>query len=161
MRIFLTLVILFSFTTQAGSLTDSSFENINIGMSAQKAITLLKEYESGKLNSEDISCYYLSPSKDKNLPHFMIESNSVVRIEVLSNAVTTKDGITIGSSKHQVMAVYKKVKVSPHPYNFKTGEYLEVKLSNGYGIIFETDNNIVTSFRLGSYPAISYIEGCL
>jgi hypothetical protein len=161
MRIFLTLAILFSFTTQAGSLTDSSFENVKIGMSSQNAIKLLKEYESGKLNSEDASCYYLSPSKEADLPHFMIESNSVVRIEVFSNAVTTKDGITVGSSKNEVMAIYKNVEASPHPYNFQTGEYLEVKLPNGYGIIFETDNNIVTSFRLGIYPAISYIEGCL
>ncbi len=49
-------------------------------MSAREAIKLLKEYESGKLNSEDISCYYLSPSKDVDLPHFMVESNSVVSV---------------------------------------------------------------------------------
>ncbi|MCL1052183.1 hypothetical protein L2755_21545 [Shewanella abyssi] len=161
MRIFLILAILISFITQAGSLVDTSYENIKIGMSAHDATKLLKEYESGKLNSEDVSCYYLSPSQDDDLPHFMIESNTVVRIEVFSNAVITQDGVTVGSSKNEVMAVYKNLKASPHPYNFQTGEYLEVKLPDGNGIIFETDNDIVTSFRLGSYPAISYIEGCL
>ena len=80
MRIFLILAILISFITQAGSLVDTSYENIKIGMSAHDATKLLKEYESGKLNSEDVSCYYLSPSKDDDLPHFMIESNTVVRI---------------------------------------------------------------------------------
>jgi hypothetical protein len=161
MRIFLTLAILFSVTAQAGSLIDSSYENIKIGISANEATKLLKEYESEKLNSEDVSCYYLSPSKDADLPHFMIESNTVVRIEVFSNSVITQDGVPVGSSKNEVIAVYKNVKVSPHPYDFQTGEYLEAKLPDGNGIIFETSNDIVTSFRLGSYPAISYIEGCL
>ncbi|WP_306522759.1 hypothetical protein [Rheinheimera sp.] len=161
MRIFLTLAILICFTTQAESLTESAFKDIKIGMSANQASKALKEYESGRINSEDVSCYYLSPSKDENLPHFMIESNSVVRIDVFSNTVTTKDGITIGSSKNEIMTIYKNVKISPHPYNFQTGEYLEIHLSNGYGIIFETENDIVTSYRLGRYPAVSYIEGCL
>jgi hypothetical protein len=161
MRKYLIPMFLISTFTQAGSLTDSSFEGVNIGMSVTKAIHVLKDYESDKMNSEDNSCYYLSPLKDDDLPHFMIESNIVVRIEVLSNSVITEDGVTVGSSKKEIMSVYKNVKVSPHPYNFQTGEYLEVKLSNGNGIIFETENEIVTSFRLGSYPAISYIEGCL
>jgi len=155
------LMFLINTFTHAGSLTDSSFEGVNIGMSVADATNILKEYESDKMNSEDISCYYLSPLKDDDLPHFMILSNTVVRIEVLSNSVITQDGVTVGSSKKEIMSVYKDVKVSPHPYNFQSGEYLEVKLSNGNGIIFETENEIVTSFRLGSYPAITYIEGCL
>ena len=97
MHKYLILIILLSSLSQAGTLSDSSFEGVNIGMPAAEAIRMLKEYESGKRNSEDISCYYLSSSKGDDLPHFMIESNIVVRIEVLSNSVITQDGVTVGS----------------------------------------------------------------
>ena len=75
--------------------------------------------------------------------------------------IETEAGVGIGSTKKEVLKAYPEIKVSPHPYIAPEGEYLEVKLPNGNGIIFETDHDIVTSFRLGSYPALGYIEGCL
>ncbi len=69
--------------------------------------------------------------------------------------------IKVGSTKQEVLSSYQNVEVSPHPYISPMGEYLKIVLPNGNGIIVETNSAIVTRFRIGSFPAVEYIEGCL
>lgn len=167
MRKFLLSILLFSNISHAMSLSDDSFSGVNIGMPVAEAIHTLKGYESGKIaaqlefETEDIDCYYLYSTQNADLPMFMILSEVVVRIEVRSNLVLTQRGVTVGSSKKDILSAYKNPKISTHPYDFERGEYIEVSLSNGNGIIFETLDDIVTSFRLGTDPAIKYIEACV
>ncbi|MGB0943382.1 MAG: hypothetical protein ACPGUE_13300 [Marinomonas sp.] len=167
MRKFLITMFLISHFSHAMSLSDDSFSGVNIGMPVAEAIHTLKDYESNKIGyqlefeTEDIDCYYLYPTQNADLPIFMILSEVVVRIEVRSNLVLTQRGVTVGSSKKDILSAYKNPKISAHPYDFERGEYIEVSLSNGNGIIFETLDDIVTSFRLGTDPAIKYIEGCV
>lgn len=154
-------MLLLTIPINADSFTQDSYQNVKIGMSVQEANSILKDYVNNIEDMDDSSCYYLhKPENDKAVMYMIVEGN-VTRIDnydVLT--VSTEKSIKIGSSKDDVLRNYKKVEVSPHPYNDEYGEYLEVKLSNGNGIIFETDNNIVVSFRLGSYPSVRYIEGC-
>ncbi|WP_438464478.1 hypothetical protein [Marinomonas sp. PE14-40] len=167
MRKFLISMFLISNISHAMSLSDNSFSGVNIEMPVAEVIHILKDYESNKIEyqlefeTEDIDCYYLIPLKNDDLPQFMIEADVVVRIEVRSNLVLTQRGVTVGSSKNDILSAYKNPKISAHPYDFERGEYIEVSLSNGNGIIFETLDDIVTSFRLGTDPAIKYIEGCV
>ncbi len=147
----------------ADALSQDSFAGIKIGTSAPEALEILKGYESDAAQYDSEACYYLVPKDNKPGAAFMIVDGVVARIDIYSieSGITTNEGIGIGSKKSEVIAKYLDVKVSPHPYIDPDGEYLEVKLKNGYGIIFETEHDVVTSFRLGSYPAIEYIEGCL
>lgn len=167
MRNFLISMFLISNFSHAMPLSDDSFSGVNIGMPVAEAIHTLKEYESDRnatqleFETEDIDCYYLYSMQNADLPHFMIESGVVVRIEVRSNSVLTQKNVTVGSFKRDILPAYKNPKISAHPYDFERGEYIEVSLSNGNGIIFETLDDIVTSFRLGTNSAIKYIEGCV
>jgi len=141
---------------------NGSYRGIKIGISAPEASKILKSLESTEHPDErDSSCYYLqTPDKqDKGLA-FMIVDGLVARIDVYENKkVSTEKGIRIGSTKADVMASYKNVRVSPHPYLGGAGEYLEAKLTEKIGIIFETEKDIVSSFRLGD-DSIHFIEGC-
>jgi len=156
------LIIVFSSEMAfADSLTEGSYQEIKIGMTSTEASDLLNDYTSDKADyDEGWGCYYLHP-KDKISPRFMILNEKITRIEVVSkeSEVTTSKGLGIGSTKQEVLLKYDNVQVSPHYYR-ADGEYLEVKLENGYGLIFATHNGIVTNFHLGSYPGVGAVEGC-
>lgn len=160
-----TIIISFLFTPLllANELKHDSYSNVKVGMSADKALTLLNNYQSEKvLYDEPDSCYYLTPITNLDGAQIMILQGVVERFDIDDqfSKVKTPEGIGIDSTKQEVHNAYQEVKTSEHPYMGDAGETLEVKLSNGNGIIFETYNDKVTSFRLGRYPAVLFIEGC-
>lgn len=164
MRIFVGLLLVVIVNSgRADSLSQDSYAGVKIGIPVSEALKVLKGYESDAAQYESESCYYLCQKNNKRGASFMVVDNVVARIDIYSkeSGITTNEGIGIGSAKKEVLSKYLNVKVSPHPYIAPEGEYLEVKLPNGNGIIFETEHDVVTSFRLRSYPAVEYIEGCL
>src|SRR3954469_7328533 len=163
MKIFIAFLLAWSQIASAESaLTENSFSSVTVGENVKSALKKLPGYVEAKLEPSD-SCYYLSAPAKKPSASFMVLDGVVVRIEVhdKDQKIKTSKGVQIGSSKSEVLKKYSNVKVSPHHYTAPDGEYLEVKLDNGLGIIFETYKNVVTEFRLGSYPAIEFVEGCL
>jgi hypothetical protein len=66
--------------------------------------------------------------------------------------------VSVGSSEAEVRAAFPRLTVEPHKYT--DGRYLNAKLSPKSGVVFETDKIKVTRFRLGTYPAVEYVEGC-
>ena len=163
-RATLLFVMLFCSRAHADVLTDSSFGDIEIGMNESTAKEILSDYVTDEENYEEpYECHYLEPPGNKIGGHYMIIKGLVVRVDFFDKElnIATEEGVGIGSSKSDILEAYQNAEVSPHPYISPDGEYIEVKLPNGNGIIFETEHDVVTSFRLGSYPAVGYIEGCL
>ncbi len=159
MRLLPALSLVFCATAHASELTDNAWGPVAIGMDGSDAMTRLDGYTS---QDTDPACHYLYPTAQSGV-YIMVIDGRVVRFDIYdaeANTVTAR-GIGIGSSKAEVIDAYPNTTISPHHYIAPEGEYLEVKLDNGNGLIFETDHDIVTSFRLGSYPAVGYIEGCL
>ena len=73
-------------------------------------------------------------------------------------------GIHVGSTEDEVKATYGgRVTVEGHPY-VQTGHYLvytpQDASSRGFGLIFETDGQRVTSFRSGYAEQVTWTEGC-
>lgn len=164
MRVILILMVLISYQSYSNELLNDSYGSVKIGMLASEALPKLKGYVSDKLEyDKDHGCYYLLPPDDIKGVYFMVIGERISRFDIyhkVLNVHTLKD-VGIGSSKSDVLKAYPNTIALPHEYMGLEGEYLHVKLPNGNGIIFETAKNQVTDFRLGSYPAIEYIEGCL
>jgi hypothetical protein len=100
---------------------------------------------------------------------YMVMKGRIVRIGVMrmeegapSNpAVRTAKNIGLGATEAQVRAAYPNVKVEPHPYGTENDHYMIVDTPDKKrGLIFETTDGKVTSFRAGVYPEVGYIEGC-
>jgi hypothetical protein len=87
----------------------------------------------------------------------------VRRIDISgSSTVRTKSGIGIGSTEADVKAAYAgNLEVEGHPYD-ENGHYLTYRPSDTPDrlVIFETDGQRVTSFRVGTAEFASYIEHC-
>lgn len=87
----------------------------------------------------------------------MFVDGKLARIDVRRRGLAFQ-GISVGATEAEVRAAFPKLTVEPHKYT--DGRYLNVKLSPTTGVVFETDKTKVTRFRLGSFPAVEYVEGC-
>lgn len=87
----------------------------------------------------------------------MFVDGKLARIDVRRRGLSF-NGVSVGSTEAEVRAAFPKLTVEPHKYT--DGRYLNVKLSPTTGVVFETDKAKVTRLRLGSFPAVSWVEGC-
>lgn len=160
------LFILLVLTPQlysASELTAKSYQKVKIGMTGKEAKAIMKAYESSEGHHyEDDSCYYLTPKEDQPGANIMVLDGLVARFDVYEKEqdVKTTKGIGIGSTKKDVLIAYPDLVASEHEYLGSSGEYLTIKQGEDHAIIFETYKDVVTSFRLGKFPAVGYIEGC-
>jgi hypothetical protein len=121
--------------------------------------------QAGKALGKPLAVDYADPSKACGqvlYPRYkttslMFVDGKLARIDVRRRGLSFQ-GISVGSTERQVRAAFPKLTVEPHKYT--DGRYLTVKLSPNTGVVFETDKAKVTRFRLGTFPAVDYVEGC-
>lgn len=164
MRIIPIIILLLTQNVYSEEISSTTYGSVQIGMTAQQAFPYLVGYSSdGNSYAAQNGCYYLSPPSEERGVHFMVIDERIVRFDIDDEElnIKTEKGVGIGSTKDEVLRAYPMTNISPHQYLAPEGEYLEVKLTNSNGIVFETLHDVVTNFRIGSYPAVKYIEGCL
>jgi len=109
------------------------------------------------------SCEYIAPGEQPVRLYFMALSDTLMRIDVRDSSVTTAEGARIGDTEARIKELYgNTVRVEPHKYTGPEGHYLIVTPAGDatHRIVFETDGQRVTTFRVGRLPAVEYVEGC-
>lgn len=93
---------------------------------------------------------------------FMVEGDTLVRVDVERAGLLTQEGVGVGTAEADVVARFgNRLRVEPHPYEGPEGHYLIVDAPDGrHRMIFETDGLRVTRYRAGRLPEADYIEGC-
>lgn len=94
----------------------------------------------------------------------MFASRRLIRIDVYDPRIRTSAGAGIGDPEARIQKLYPgRMKVEPHHY-VDGGHYLQYLPTGNpnqtLGMIFETDGQSVTSFRVGTLEAIALVEGC-
>ncbi|MGJ5817342.1 hypothetical protein [Paludibaculum fermentans] len=94
----------------------------------------------------------------------MFAEGRLVRIDVFRYQIKTTTGAAIGDAEARIKKLYPGgMTVQPHTY-VDGGHYLQYlppgKAEPKWGILFETDGQRVTSFRIGTLAAIELVEGC-
>jgi len=113
-------------------------------------------------NSE---CAYLQSSAIPKSLGFMFQKGRVVRIDVREPGIRTASGAAVGDTEGKIKGLYQgRIRVEPHHYLPDTGHYLKYisvdRADRNYGMVFETEHERVTSFRVGTRSAIALVEGC-
>ncbi|MDQ3913813.1 MAG: hypothetical protein M3323_00555 [Actinomycetota bacterium] len=150
---------------EEASMTLTTLGPLEIGMTiAQAEAASGKEFSIGYDNG---GCADASPVNGPRGLHVMLIDDRIVRFDVYEGTVETLSGIGVGSTEQEVFATYPGwIQVEPHPYDPDgSSKYLiyepQDAARKAYSMIFETDGNVVTSFRAGQAEAVGYIEGCL
>jgi hypothetical protein len=92
----------------------------------------------------------------------MVVDDRLVRIDVTDARWRTRSGARIGMTDREVRAMYgAQMRVEPHPYTEPEGTYLVYEARDEpFGLIFETDNGRIISYRVGRWDNVQWIEGC-
>jgi hypothetical protein len=152
------LILLLTACSAHSNSTNYDYRGVFIGMPVDKALHLLPNYMAGKAQ---FGCYYLQVAEGDTSLYIMIIDDTVVRFDVLDKEANILTQKGIGATKLEILKRYPQAKVKPHEYLGDAGEYLEVTLTSGNALIFETEFDIVAQYRFGRYPEVQYIEGCL
>jgi hypothetical protein len=121
--------------------------------------------ELESIDSGDTSgCTYLRSDVLSQDLGVMFFHRRVVRIDINGPSIRTASGAGVGDTEDGVKSLYSGlITVQPHHY-IENGHYLNYKprdpAQQKYGMVFETENGKVTSFRTGTHEAIALVEGC-
>jgi hypothetical protein len=141
---------------------------MTLGEASTSAKTSIHASAGAALND---GCSYARADSGPSGVAFMVTAGRIVRIDVLPSppeasapTVTTISGVHVGSTEQQVKDAYPgRIAVQAHPY-LQTGHYLvyspEDPALKGYGLVFETDGSVVTSFRAGEIGPVQLKERC-
>ena len=104
-------------------------------------------------------CAYRTSMVAPDGVRFMQIDDRIARVDIGAPGVGTGGGIEIGATEARVREVYGPgVSLSPHKYT--DGHYLTVPADSGHRIVFETDGERVTRYRVGRLPEVEWVEGC-
>lgn len=92
----------------------------------------------------------------------MVVDDALVRIDVNDARWSTRSGARIGMREREIRRMYgAQMRVEPHPYTDPQGKYLVYEARDEpFGLIFETDNGRIISYRVGRWDNVQWIEGC-
>ncbi len=154
-------------------LTPSGLGPVRIGMTVREAERALDMVFYEKQPGEPEGCWYTRRKDDASFwIRYMVQDATIVRIDVnpieveirvhFAPPVRTAKGVTIDSTEKSILRKYgSSLKISEHPYMEERGHYLEVASPDGKtGILFETLDGKVDTFRAGTLEAIRLSEGC-
>lgn len=129
---------------------------VRIGMTIPEAETALRaRFEAQAETGECV--YRRSPAAPRGVL-FMQVNGRVARVDVTGFDVSTDAGIGVGASEMEVRDAYgAAVETTPHKYT--DGHYLTVSNAD-HRIVFETDGQWVTRYRVGRVPEVEWVEGC-
>jgi hypothetical protein len=106
---------------------------------------------------------------------FMVYEGRIARVDVdgydysndqpMNHGFKTPEGIGIGSTPEEVVAAYgSRAIVGPSKYGAETDVTIEVvnedAAGNGTGVVFETSEGAISSWRAGLAEQVYWVEGC-
>ena len=145
----------------AWTMRADSVGGVRFGMSIAAAQLVLKDTAAAPSGE----CTYWRPASAPRGVSFMVENGTVVRADVDSaGAARTAEGIGVGSTEAEITAAYgQHVTIQLHKYQWEAGWRYFRYLPPGdslNAILFETDGNVVRSYRVGRRPQVEYAERC-
>ena len=152
-----------SATRPARSVGTVAFDGVpplRVGMSANDARRALGLPRQSTSKTGE-SCSYLD-TRGKSHAFVMMENDTIVRFEARDRSLATEAGARVGDTEASVLDRYRgRVTVQPHKY-LSGGHYLVVTTPADAKrrLVFETDGQLVTAFRVGRRLAVEYVEGC-
>lgn len=132
---------------------------VKFGTTPEQAAAALKT----STDSDTSGCHLWRPAGAPPGLSLMFEDGKVVRVDVDSPGVVSREGVQVGASVASAMAALgPKASITPHKYEYDAGwKYLTLESADStHGIVVEVDSHTVRTYRAGLWPAVGYVEHC-
>ena len=126
-------------------------------MERADAAAALKTPLAGPAGIND--CVYLRAAEGLEGVLFMEMAGRIARIDVTSPGISTSEGVEVGTTIARVSDAYGSA-LARTPHKYTDGSYLTVAPDAEHRIVFETDQDRVTRYRVGRLPEVEWVEGC-
>jgi hypothetical protein len=163
--------------TSQAKVTINSIGPVKVGMNIPQVTAAANTRLYVEYGGNDEACYYISGEGDLNGVSFMVTkdetksrdkyatSDVIARIDIDNPKITTVSGAKVGDTEARIKSLYPgQIEVTPHKYTGPQGHYLTFvpknKAEQNYRVIFETDGQRVTRYRVGKLPEVEYYGGC-
>lgn len=140
-----------------------SFEGVGPVKFASTTVEAAAALKTASTDSDSSGCHYWRPAGAPPGLSLMIEGGKVVRVDVDSPGVASKQGLQVGASVASATAALGPgASVIPHKYQYQAGwRYLTLmSADSSRAIVAEVDSHSVRTWRAGLWPAAGYVEGC-
>lgn len=133
---------------------------VRVGMTAAEARHATGD-AAVAADSIDPECDYVRLSGLPEGIALMIVDGVVSRADVSAQGISTAEGARIGDAESRIDSLYGAA-VLRRPHKYTDGSYLIVPAAGdtAYQLVFETDGNVVTTYRAGLMPMVQWVEGC-
>ena len=151
--------------TTAATVTTSGLGPIRVGMTVAEAtgaagLVIIAPTESAVEASP--GCGFARADGFDGIG-FMLIDGVIARVDVYSGPSSTASGARIGSTEEEINTLFPDV-ISVSPHQYVDGNYLTLTPTAenlaDVRVVFETDGEVVTSYRAGRTPEVEWIEGC-
>lgn len=135
---------------------------IRTGMRRGALVSLLGQPSRAGYDTNP-QCTYVGGSALPAGVQVMVADSTVARIDVREPGVRTREGIEVGDTEAAVLARYgDRGAVTPHKYGGPAWHYVTVTPPGDtlHRIVFETDGQVVRTYRVGRRPEVEWVEGC-
>ena len=109
------------------------------------------------------ACAYARVNNESGPLMLMLIDGRLARIDIEGPEGRNQalaNGLTIGSSVAEIKAVYgARAVATPNKYD-EHGTNYEISLSDTVGVVLETSEDKVTTFRIGRHEEVRWVEGC-
>ena len=119
--------------------------------------------ESGPLNPE---CHYVRIAQPQGELLLMLIDGELARIDVDGRGAdgpvkgpTLPNGLGVGSPVADIEAAYGD-RLTSQPNKYGVGTDYRADLTRARGVVFETEEGVVTAYRVGRTEEVSWVEGC-
>lgn len=108
-------------------------------------------------------CHYVPAPGAPDGIGLMVEGRRLVRIDVRRGDTRTVEGARVGDTEDHILRLHPDALRLPHKY--VDGHYYLIATPGApadtlHRYVFETDGRQVTTYRVGVYPPVEYVEGC-
>ncbi len=132
---------------------------IRVGMTLKELRAAIGESLAAD-EPDEYGCSYALPNEGCNDVLILLTDGVVRLISIFTPEYSTVSGARVGDTEKHVQDIYHdRLVVTAHSY--VDGHYLTLTSHDGkYALVFETADGVITSYRIGRYPEVGYIEGC-
>jgi hypothetical protein len=153
------------------AITEQAFGVILFGMTVDQASQAVDEPFELDDPADGSECTYGRSASMPESMFLMVYEGRIARVDVdeydrfkeqpMNYGFKTPEGIGIGSTPEEALAAYGgRAVVGPSKYGAETDVTIEVVDEAGTGVVFDTSNGAISTWRAGLAEQVYWVEGC-
>lgn len=147
---------------ESSSVSTVGIDEVTFGMGVVQAERAIGSELVNLVESFDIECYQVRPTGGPAGLEFTVTAGTIERVDVSTEVIKTRSGAGLGMTEDELFALFpERLTTAPRPGGGNTLTFTPRDATDAqFRVIFESDGEVVTSFRSGRVPQVETLVPC-